>query len=83
MTRLREVDMAKSKPVHVVPSGDGWAVRREGAQRASSRHDTQAQAERAGREIARNSETEFMLHGRNGRIRERDSYGNDPYPPRG
>ena len=71
------------KPVHVVPHDDGWAVEREGAKRVSSVHATQADAEQAGRATARNEETEFLLHGRNGRIRERDSYGNDPYPPPG
>jgi hypothetical protein len=71
------------KPVHVVPHDDGWAVEREGAKRVSSVHSTQAEAEQAGRTTARNEETEFLLHGKNGQIRERDSYGNDPYPPPG
>ncbi|MBQ0900865.1 DUF2188 domain-containing protein [Micromonospora sp. U21] len=75
--------MAKpSKPVHVVPQDEGWAVRREGNQRASSVHETQAEAERQGRTAARAGETEFYLHGRNGQIRKRDSYGNDPNPPK-
>ena len=30
-----------------------------------------------------NQESELFIHGKNGRIRERDSYGNDPFPPRG
>jgi hypothetical protein len=71
------------KPVHVVPHDDGWVVEREGSKRVSSVHSAQAEAEQAGRTTARNEETEFLLHGRNGRIRERDSYGNDPYPPPG
>ncbi|MEU8068585.1 MULTISPECIES: DUF2188 domain-containing protein [unclassified Micromonospora] len=72
----------KPKPVHVVPRDGAWAVVREGNQRASSLHPTQAEAERAGRPVARADQTEFYLHGRNGQIRERDSYGNDPNPPR-
>lgn len=75
--------MAEKKPVHVTPHDDGWAVRREGASRASSVHRTQAEAEQVGRDRARSDHTEFLLHGRNGEIRERDSYGNDPYPPKG
>jgi hypothetical protein len=70
------------KPVHVVPQGDKWAVKREGNQRATSLHDTQREAEQAGRPAARQGETEFFLHGRNGQIRQRDSYGNDPNPPK-
>lgn len=76
--------MPNKKPVHVTPrGGDGWAVVREGSERASSLHRTQAEAERTGREAARREGTEFFLHGRDGRIRERDSYGRDPYPPTG
>jgi len=75
--------MSEKKPVHVVPHEDRWAVEREGGQRASSVHRTQAEAETRGREQARNDGVEFLLHGRDGQIRERDSYGNDPYPPRG
>jgi hypothetical protein len=74
--------MGKGKPVHVVPQGDRWAVKREGAQRASSLHDTQAEAEKQGRPLARADQTEFYLHGRDGQIREKDSYGNDPNPPK-
>jgi Uncharacterized protein conserved in bacteria (DUF2188) len=74
--------MAK-KNVHVIPHGDKWAVKREGNQRAFSLHDTQKQAESEGKEAARKDEVEFFLHNRQGRIRERDSYGNDPFPPRG
>jgi hypothetical protein len=74
--------MAKKKPVHVAPREDGWAVIREGNQRASSVHPTQKEAEQKGRQTARNDKTEFFLHNRRGAIRKRDSYGNDPFPPR-
>jgi uncharacterized protein YdaT len=68
---------------HVVPHGDGWAVRPQGSSRASSTHSTQAEATERAREIARNQHSELLVHGRDGRIRARDSYGIDPYPPRG
>ena len=67
-----------NKGVHVTPRDGRWAVERDGSQRASSLHDTQAEAEAAGRATARREQVEFNLHGRNGQIRERDSYGNDP-----
>jgi hypothetical protein len=70
-------------PVHVTPREDGWAVKREGNERASSVHPTQREAEQKGRQIARKDKTEFFLHNKQGQIRERDSYGNDPYPPKG
>ena len=68
---------------HVVPHKGGWAVRGAGSRRASSVHPTQGEAITAGREIARNQRTELYIHGRNGQIRERDSHGNDPFPPKG
>lgn len=68
---------------HVVPHDNGWAVRSAGSRRASSIHSTQDEAISAGREIARNQRSELFIHGRNGQIRERDSYGNDPFPPKG
>jgi hypothetical protein len=76
--------MSKKTNIHVTPRDDGgWSVRREGASRASSNHDTQAAAAAEGRATARREQGEFFLHGRDGHIRSRDSYGNDPYPPKG
>lgn len=76
--------MAENKGVHVTPRDDGrWNVQREGADRASSIHDTQADAIDAGRTTARREKTELHIHGRNGQVRARDSYGSDPYPPKG
>ena len=68
---------------HVVPHGNGWAVRGAGNSRATSVCDTQVEAIARGRTIAQNQQSELLIHGRNGQIRARDSYGNDPFPPRG
>ena len=35
------------------------------------------------RDIARSRGTELYIHGRDGRIREKSSFGNDPIPPKG
>lgn len=72
-----------SKNVHIVPHSDGWAVKIEGNDRATSVHDTQQQAIDAGRDRARREESELLIHGRDGRIRDRDSYGGDDFPPPG
>ena len=72
-----------SKNQHVVPNGDGWAVRGAGSSRATSVHQTQQEAIRAAREIAKNQQSELFIHNREGQIRERNSYGNDPHPPKG
>lgn len=71
------------KNQHVVKRDDGWAVRGAGKQRDTSRHRTQSEAERAARDITINQRSEVLIHGENGRIRERNSYGNDPHPPKG
>ena len=71
------------KNQHIVPRNGKWAVAGAGNRRATSIHQNQQSAINAAREIARNQESELFVHGRNGQIRERDSYGNDPYPPNG
>ena len=68
---------------HVVPHPGGWAVKGAGSERATSVHGTQAEAIDRARGIAQNQSSELLIHGRNGRIRERDSYGGDPFPPEG
>jgi len=72
--------MAKNK--HVVPHGSEWAVRGEGNGRPTSIHRTQAEAIEAAREIARKQHGELVIHRSDGRIRDRDSYGIDPLPPK-
>lgn len=74
--------MANRKNVHVVQRDSGWGTLREGAQRATQVYDTQAQAIEVGRQMARQGQGELLIHGQNGRIRARDSYGNDPCPPK-
>ena len=71
------------KQIHVVPRGEGWAVAREGAKRASKVTETQKEAIGAGKKMAERDRTELVIHGENGRIREKSSYGNDPNPPKG
>jgi hypothetical protein len=68
--------------LHVVPRVDGWAVRSEGRSRATSIHNSQREAIEAARKLAKDAATELVIHGRDGRIRERDSYASDPLPPR-
>ena len=67
--------MARRSPVHVEPREKGWAVVREGNERATSVHSTQAEAAKEARDIARRNEIEFFLHAQDGRIREHRNYG--------
>ncbi|WP_081781018.1 DUF2188 domain-containing protein [Sulfitobacter noctilucae] len=76
--------MSKSKNVWTSPRSDGqWAVQTEGSERAASLHATQAEAWDSARGLARSRGSEAFLQGRNGQIRERNTYGKDPYPPKG
>lgn len=69
---------------HLVPdSKGGWNVKRSGSNRASAHANTKAEAEKIGRAISQNQKTEFVVHGRDGKIQRSDSHGNDPYPPKG
>ena len=68
---------------HVVPHAGQWAVRGAGNQLVTKITRTQREAIDIAREIARNQESELLIHRPNGQIRDRDSYGNDPYPPKG
>ncbi|MFN3726841.1 MAG: DUF2188 domain-containing protein [Allosphingosinicella sp.] len=72
-----------SRDTHrIMPHEDGWQVKRDGGQRASRVADTKAEAERLGRQISRNQETELQVHRRDGSIHRSDSHGNDPNPPK-
>ena len=71
------------KSQHVVPSRGGWKVVRSGAERASGTFKTQVEAVARGRELAKSQRSELYIHGEDGRIRDRRSYGKDPYPPKG
>jgi hypothetical protein len=73
----------KKTTQHVVRHQNGWALKKGGSQRATKVFPTQSQAIDYGKTVSQNQGAEFFIHGRNGRIRERNSYGNDPYPPRG
>jgi hypothetical protein len=72
-----------SKRIHVVPHAGGWAARREGASRVGSVHTTQSGANEAARGTAIREGGEVIIHRTDGRIRDSNSYGNDPYPPKG
>ena len=71
--------MGKAQHVTKHPEG-GWQVRAAGSSRATKR---QAEAYSIARSIAINQKAEVVVHGRDGRIRAKDSYGHDPFPPRG
>lgn len=71
------------KSQHVVKgSKGGWDVKKGGGEKASRHFETQKEAIEWGRKVAKNQKAEFYVHGKDGKIREKDSYGNDPHPPK-
>lgn len=72
------------KNQHVTPHPDGgWQVKGEGNSRATLRTLTQKEAISWARSISQNQGSELVIHRMNGQIRAKDSYGKDPFPPRG
>ncbi|KKR21664.1 MAG: hypothetical protein UT48_C0005G0037 [Parcubacteria group bacterium GW2011_GWE2_39_37] len=72
------------KNIHVThrKSGD-WAVIGEGDQRASSLSNTQKEAIELARQLAINNKSELVIHRVDNKIRDKDSFGNDSFPPKG
>lgn len=68
--------------IHVVPADDRWAVETEGGHGRET-FDTQAEAIAAATERAKQKKVELFIHGRDGQIRERNSFGHDPRDVKG
>jgi hypothetical protein len=68
---------------HVVSHGEGWAVKAEGASQPLAVFKTQNEAWERAKSIARKERSEALLHGKNGLIRTRSTYGHDPGRSRG
>ena len=66
-----------NKNQHVVSDGDRWAVRPEGSSQVFAVFKTQSEAWEKAKSIARKERSEAILHGRNGLIRARNTYGYD------
>ena len=74
--------MGKNQHVTPHPAG-GWQVKGEGNSKATVRTSTQKEAIDRARDISRNQGSELVIHRLNGMIRDKDSHGRDPFPPRG
>ncbi len=71
------------KNQHVVPTRDGkWGVRGEGNSKLTRKTPTQSGAITIATNIAENQGSEVIIHRRDGKIRDKESHGNDPCPPK-
>ncbi len=71
------------KNQHVVPHEGLWAVRGSNNSKVTKIFETQREAIETARDIAINQQSEVVIHRPNGQIRDKNSYGNDDYPPKG
>ncbi|GAB3348048.1 DUF2188 domain-containing protein [Arachidicoccus ginsenosidivorans] len=72
----------KRKSNHVIPSSSGWSVKKSGAERASKSFTTKEKAIEYGKKLSKTEKTELYIHKKNGIIQNKNSYGNDPNPPK-
>lgn len=75
--------MSKGKNQHVTKHEDGWQVKGAGNGKATAVVETQSEAIKIAKEIAQNQQSELIIHGTDGKIREKNSYGDDSFPPKG
>jgi Uncharacterized protein conserved in bacteria (DUF2188) len=70
----KDVGRKRTWHQHVVPYEDGWAVRREGNQRITSKHRKQSTAIRKAKTLAKRYKADVVIHRESGGIRDRVSY---------
>lgn len=63
-------------------NGAGWAVKEAGNDWPLAIFNTKERARQFGRNVAVINQSEHVIHKKDGRISDKDSYGNDPYPPK-
>ncbi len=73
------------KQVHTTynKTAGNWRNVSAGATKPAKVFDTKAQAQAAGRQQAVNQKTEHLIHNQDGKIAQRNSYGDDKFPPKG
>lgn len=70
------------KNIHTVPFGNKWAVKREGTKDPISTHTKKENAMKEAVKEAKKDHVEHVIHSQKGIIQDKDSYGNDPCPPK-
>lgn len=71
------------KTQHVVPAKQGgWDVKKGGSSKATKHFEIKSEAVSYGKGVSKNQNAELVVHKKNGRIQNPNSYGNDPNPPK-
>ena len=74
--------MAKGRNQYVVPTKNGWGVRSEGSRKLTVKTSTKVEAIKKGTSIAKNQKSELTILKKDGKIQNKNSFGNDPNPPK-
>jgi hypothetical protein len=72
----------RNKNQWVIKHDGNWAVKGEGNTKVTKITKTQKEAINIGKKIAKNQKSELIIQNAEGKIRSKDSYGNDPCPPK-
>jgi len=67
---------------YVVPTENGWGVRKESSEKLTKKFDKKEDAVDYAKEIAKNQKSELTILKKDGTIQNKNSYGNDPNPPK-
>ena len=67
----RSISRPRNWNQHVVPYKEGWAIRREGNKRITSKHRKQSTAIRKAKSLARKHKANLIIHRQDGTIRDR------------
>lgn len=70
--------------IHTVHNSDRgmWETKKEGQSKPLSSSHTKVVAEEKSVREAKKAGVEHIIHNKDGKISDKDSYGNDPIPPK-
>jgi hypothetical protein len=76
--------MATKKHIHTVYNGDRkmWETKKEGQIKPVASSRTKATAQEKSIKEAKKAQVEHVIHNKDGKISDKDSYGKDPNPPK-
>ena len=72
--------MAKNSQHVILHPDGGWSVKKGGSTQVTRRFESQKEAINYGRKISKAQGSELYVHGRDGMVRSKDSYGSDSHP---
>jgi uncharacterized protein with von Willebrand factor type A (vWA) domain len=75
--------MGKNITTQYNEKNKNWENKKDGAEKSSSNAKTKKSAEELGRAQAKKEQLEHKIKNKDGKYSRRNSYGNDPHPPKG